>query len=995
MMYFSARHSFHQFLSGIFFCVLFLLAAGSTTAQRFSFHNLNVDEGLVQSQATCLAQDKTGNLWIGTLGGLSRYDGKNFTNFTVRNGLQSNAVYAIAVDASGSVWIGGQQGISRYDGSKFTHFGKQQQSTRLNNNNQQIQVLSDTIWWRVQGDLYYITKGKIKYFVAPGPTGYVSAILVEKNGLWLAKDGILYHQMNARWDTILFALPPEQNAPTILRLYRDKDKTMWVGTNAGLYKVEQGQLVGHPVNDVQIMPQPVISSLSTDKTGALWLGTNSGIIKIAGNIVQYYNKHNGLSDNNFFDILTDNEGNVWMASDGQGVFRYSGTPFSGLDESMGLPSAQVMAIASDGGDSLFLGTYDAGLYVFKDEEVNKLEIPSSPAPAITSLCYTSGAKLWIGTRGRGLWSYQNEVFRQYKAPDRNFPSNFIQCLYQDAEKRLWIGFNNGAMVLENDSFRTVISKNESVVSFLTIGKDSVLIATYKKGGLQLYSGGIVSDFITNTAIDSSSVQCFVLKDKELWMGCNDNGVIRYNMVTHKARIINKNDGLRSDFIYNITTDNDSNIWVGTGFGIHKIKMADDDEPQITFYGKAQGITGMESNINAVLKQPDGSIWFGTTNGAIHYQPHTTVISGEPTNIILQSVKLTGETNIDRSWYDSSDTWYGIPYNLRLPFKKNNISFSFQAITLSGAEQVSYRYHLDGLESPWSDWSSTNSVTYSALPPGSYVFHVQCRGADGLNIKELTYPFEIITPFQKTKWFRYAVLGACILLGITLQYIISSRKQRRMKLLAKLRSEEQAKIRLRTAEDFHDEIGNKLTRINVLTNVLKSKIELNPDSTRILGQIEDNTSELYSGTRDILWSLKPSNDNLYEILHRIRDFGTELFQDTEIEFKFMGSDEKWRKFRLPMDMSRNLIMIFKEAFNNALKYSKAKTVTMDVMLKNKNVLQILLKDDGHGFDPQTVVRGNGLNNMNLRATRMNGKLYIDSRKDKGTIINLSFKIPPNR
>src|ERR1019366_7774814 len=127
------------------------------------------------------------------------------------------------------------------------------------------------------------------------------------------------------------------------------------------------------------------------------------------------------------------------------------------------------------------------------------------------------------------------------------------------------------------------------------------------------------------------------------------------------------------------------------------------------------------------------------------------------------------------------------------------------------------------------------------------------------------------------------------------------------------------------------------------------------------------------TRDILWSLKPSNDNLYEILHRIRDFGGELFQDTEVNFTFTVTDEKWRKYRLPMDMSRNLIMIFKEALNNCLKYAHAKNVTLEVHLKSKHVLQMVLKDDGQGFDIHSIKKGNGINNMNVRAERLNGKL----------------------
>ena len=205
----------------------------------------------------------------------------------------------------------------------------------------------------------------------------------------------------------------------------------------------------------------------------------------------------------------------------------------------------------------------------------------------------------------------------------------------------------------------------------------------------------------------------------------------------------------------------------------------------------------------------------------------------------------------------------------------------------------------------------------------------------------------------------------------------------------------AKIRLRTAEDFHDEIGNKLTRINVLANVLKSKVPQTPDVTRILGQIEENAGLLYGGTKDILWSLKPSNDNLYEILMRINDFGAELFGDTEVKFTFDGVNEKWRNYRLPMDMSRNLIMIFKEALNNVLKYAAANNVSIEVILRGKDILQLQLKDDGKGFDVKNVTRGNGIQNMQTRAGRINGKLYVDSRPGKGTILSLTFKIPRNR
>ncbi|MBW7912681.1 MAG: hypothetical protein H3C54_03025 [Taibaiella sp.] len=450
--------------------------------------------------------------------------------------------------------------------------------------------------------------------------------------------------------------------------------------------------------------------------------------------------------------------------------------------------------------------------------------------------------------------------------------------------------------------------------------------------------------------------------------------------------------MQSDFIYNIITDKNEDVWAGTGYGIHKIQMQGSN-PVVTFYGKEQGITGMESNQNASCLMPDGTLWFGTTKGAVHIDPDKELTLPQPISIVLQSVKLFGDDIRDSTYYDSLDNWYNVPYQLELPPKKNNITFTFKGITLSGSTQLLYRYRIDGLDAPWSDWTSLNSVTYSAMPPGKYTLLVECKTINGKEVKSLDYPFEIITPLHKTTWFSFGIFIVCILAGIGIQYMLNKRKQARLALVDKLRREEQAKVRQRTAEDFHDEVGNKLTRINVLTNVLMQKLgDVSPDKKRLIEQIQENTAQLYSGTKDILWSLQATNDNLYEILHRIHHFGNELFSDTHISFSFTGNEQEWQQYKLPLDMSRNLIMIFKEALNNCLKYADATQVTMEAELKEGNILHIALTDNGKGFNVEEVVKGNGLNNMRNRTERLKGKLYIDSKPGHGTVINLHFRLP---
>ena len=146
-------------------------------------------------------------------------------------------------------------------------------------------------------------------------------------------------------------------------------------------------------------------------------------------------------------------------------------------------------------------------------------------------------------------------------------------------------------------------------------------------------------------------------------------------------------------------------------------------------------------------------------------------------------------------------------------------------------------------------------------------------------------------------------------------------------------------------------------------------------------------QLYAGTRDILWSLQPSNDNLFEILNHVADLARDLFSETEISFSFSGNEERFKEHKMPLDKSRNFIMIWKEALNNCMKYSGAKNVLLQV--QSHEDIQIRLVDDGKGFIKKSAANGNGLKNMNARANRLGGHLEILSNPDKGTQIILTL------
>ncbi|MCB0698849.1 MAG: hypothetical protein H6551_11635 [Chitinophagales bacterium] len=972
--------------SRVWLMMILCVCVSSAYAQHYPFYNLGVENGLIQSQVTSMAQDKEGHLWVGTYGGVSRYDGNSFTNYTVRKGLLSNTIQTIATDKNDNLWIGGPKGLSRYDGKNFQHYLFETPENNSSDQLREIKVAGDnTIWCYTNSNVYTVRDGKTQKVTLPDTGIVVTSILPYNDTLLVStNNGKIFRRINNNWDTLYYHIPGLVRAPLFTtEMYRTTSGHVYVASRSGFFEFVNDTIKAVRADGKPIYNIPFIS-IAEDNEGAIWLGS-AGAYRIKNGKMEHFNRENGFSDNAITSIITDNEGNVWFGSDGQGLYRFSGSRFSIMDESTGLASEQVVSVASTPKGRIYIGTYVDGLYSFYNNQINKVPFGHSNV-YITSLAPIGENDVWIGTNGLGLWHLKGGERVNHHRPE--IMSNTIISLYKDTSGRLWIGTGYGAMVYKNGKFENIDAGTVGIMSFVTIGQDSVLMAT--SSGLQLYHDGSVTPFTTGTPMDKSGPQCLAVQGRNLWVGTRDNGIVYYNLDNGKHFVLNNDNGLQSDFIYNIIEDNNKNIWVGTGFGIHKIEMRN-GQPEVTFYGKEQGIKGMESNHNAATKTPDGSLWFGTMKGLVHIDPEEQLQQPSPTNIVLQSIKLFGDDISDTTYYDSTNKWYGVPYELHLPYKKNNITFTFRGISLSGADRLLYRYRMQGLEAPVSDWTNLNSITYSALPPGKYKLHVECKATNGDEIKSLTYPFEIITPFHKTRWFSIGILALCILAGITIQYILNVRKQNRLALVEKLRREEQAKVRQRTAEDFHDEVGNKLTRINVLTNVLKQKLgPPSPDTSKIINQIQENTQLLYSGTRDILWSLQPENDNLLEIVHRIRDFGTDLFDNTNTAFKYLGADTALHSYKLPLDMSRNLVMICKEAMNNALKYSGATEVKLQVSLKD-DILHLMLSDNGTGFNVNEVTRGNGLNNMRNRTKRLDGKLYIDSKQGSGTSINLHFKL----
>lgn len=957
-------------------------------AQRLPFFNLKVENGLIQSQATCLAQDRFGNLWIGTLGGISRYDGKKIRNYTVSDGLLSNNIIDIEFLHSGELIISTGKSVQIFNGSSFYEI-------KIDTKNSATLVSS--FCQTSSQKIYCLQKGTIckvdlkSKSIVPIKTKNTFTTLQVVNGKFLAASTtgeIDEIDENSGLPNKIIAQNNESFL-VVIKMFEDSKKRFWLLCNKGLYVQEHKTYKPYTLKGRQAILAPLLSA-SEDNLGHLWFNSIQGAFRLKDSSINYYNQENGLSNNILYDNLRDREGNIWMSSDGEGIFRYSSEPFISFDEHSGLPNKQVTGITGNKNGEVFFASYQSKLSSYqlggKIKVINNSLIQND---IITALRYQEGKGLWIGTRNTGLYLYnQNGLLKRFDEKGILSAQSSITTICTDNQNKLFVGVGKGLLCIE-DNKTTNINIHESTPNCIcAIGNDSILASSNE--GFYLIKNYTATIWRPNKLLDSIAVQTMTSKGNKIYIGTTEKGVIIYNRQTNEVLHINSKNGLSSDFIYNLLLDKNNNLWAGTGRGICKIILGDKEtEFKSVIYGKANGIIGLESNSNASYEDNQQHLWFGTTEGVSCFFPSAKPTKAKVVSIVLESVKLFGGKNIDSNLYQKSTSWYGVPENLNLPYRLNNISFAFQAITLSPADKILYQYFLEGASKNWSEWSEENSINFSALEPGNYTLKVKCKINDDIQSQAvLNYSFKIKTPFHKSIWFVVSIIGLAILTGVYLQYAANKRKLNRLKREDLLRKEEQSRVRERTAEDFHDEVGNKLTRINVLTSVLKSKIDSsNIEAERILQQIQDNSQQLYAGTRDILWSLQPSNDNLFEILNHVGDLARELFSETEITFQLSGNAESFRNYKMPLDKSRNFIMIWKEALNNCMKYASAKKVLMQVLVLNDRSIQIRLIDDGKGFDATTITNGNGLKNMSTRAKRLDAQFEIRSTLNNGTQIIL--------
>lgn len=1010
------------------------------------FEKISVDDGLSQSTVFSVCQDSKGYMWFGTLEGLNRYDGYNFTVFKANQyksgSLASSTIFRIYEDRHSNLWLGTLGGgLNRFnrDRENFTAWLHNPSDPGSLSNNNVRAIFEDSrgnLWIGTNNglNLFNPSSGKFqRFYSVPGDSGSLSSSYI--------------------WS-----------------VFEDNQHRLWIGTYGGLnkynYATGKFKRFVHDPADGKSLSNNYVWDIFQDHKGRLWIGTNNGLNlfnPLKGTFKIFRNEQgnpNSISQNNIWKIFEDKTGRLWVGTLGGGlnliseigeekfVFtRFQSTPY----DAGSLSHNYVWSMYEDRSGVLWIGT-DIGLnkYDSKKEKFRHFKNdPHNPNSLthneVTSIYVDAGNTVWIGTRnGLDMYEPWSGNFKHYKNKpgiSGSLSNNYIRALYEDREGKLWIGTNGGGLnILDRKTGRFSqfkvgpgkgpISDNDVTAIFedktgvMWIGTLAGLNKYDRKTGkFTVYlsdpsnPSSLSHDYVYSICEDASGYLWIgtlggglnrfdpvkgefrriqnqpgnpnslsnnyvwtIFQDPAvspgiLWIGTND-GLNRYDIRKNQFTVYNAKDGFVNNVIYGILDDSRKNLWLSTNKGLIRFNPADGS---LRTYTVGDGLQSSQFNGGAFFKTVKQEMFFGGINGFNSFFPDSI-----RDNSFIPPIEITDFLIFNRSV--KNDDTFGLNKSLTesgaitLKYDQSVFSIEFAALHYSNPGGNKYAYRLEGFDKDWNYCQTRRYVTYTNLDPGVYIFRVIGSNNDGVwNTKGASVRIEVLPPYWKTWWFQLIIVLA--ILGF-----IWSAFAIRMRYLLDIE-----RLRLKISADLHDDIGTRLTEISMLSDIASS-IECEKGSGEIketVKKIGGIARSLIDNMSDIIWLINPKKDSLYELFLKLRDSYEEIFYHSQILFH-IDDMEFLEQIKLPIEYRKHLYLIFKEALNNSLKYSRCSEISIRAKL-NGRMLEITLNDNGTGFDPQKPQSGNGLGNMKTRAEMIKGNLTIISGKGGGTVIKFSGHI----
>ncbi|MCU0433758.1 MAG: PAS domain S-box protein [Bacteroidia bacterium] len=760
---------------GLFLCTF-------VYGQQYNFRNYSVNNGLPHTQVSCIFQDSSGYIWVGSEGGLSRFDGNAFETFTFGEQLPGSNVTAVdqinegiliatnkalcvfkggkfkaypfpanagfkrvnlfVRGSHGELLLGTDKGLWKYENHKYSFIATSTPLDQLSIRSAYLDSHKKLWIGSAQNGLFCLVNNKQTYTNQPFPdqdklaSNRIRGITeIDNRTFWIAtSDKGLFSYDGQTMNQVV--LPETIKTSYITSMMRDASGDIWLGTwGNGLLHYHNG--IFRRLSKKNGLSDDVILSVLSDKQGNIWLGTfQQGLIFFYGEMFISYTTKDGLPDNNVRSLITDVSGDVWIATVG-GVSRFDGTEITTWTEAEGLSYNRVGALATDDKGNVYAGTMSGELNIFRPGS-NKPEVvftdPDNSPGEILTLCMSRNGVLWIGSASKGLFRYVNGKIEYYNTGNQ-LQGVVIWSLYEDGEGIIWMGTSRGLFKLDNGN---VVRPKERKSK----DQEELDQAVYDVEGDETY----------------------------IYIATHRSGVWRYHRKEEKYQLLDKQEGLGSDFTRGILFQPGASVmYVTTILGLDRIVFRDQDQ-LVQHYWHSDGIGTSNFTPGSAATDEKGRIWLGSVDGVVVYSPGLSRLRNLLPHLEFKELLLYNQKVPDWSPYSDSLMKDGMPAAPVFPYNMNNLTFIFTGIQFGTGMNMNFEYQLLGHDTGWVKLSSGNSVNFNGLAPGEYIFQVRARNTDGYLSEVRNFSFSVSPPFWKTSWFFLMATGIIIIVILVLIYV---------------------------------------------------------------------------------------------------------------------------------------------------------------------------------------------------------------------------------
>jgi ligand-binding sensor domain-containing protein len=770
-------------------------AAAGGERERMSFH-YDVDfwreaEGLPQSRIRGIVQTRDGYLWLGSAGGLVRFDGASFTLFNDQTGsLKDNEVWALKEDDEGGLWIGTiSGGVTRLKEGNFTTYTtadglpgdlvRQIDTDRAGN-----------IWVATSRGVGRSSQGGFRAFTTNDGLAHdfvVRICAIPAQGVF-AIAGNKLHRFAADRFVVVEGVIDETDG-RVSNLSGGSDGSLWITFEGSLVKrLKDGRLTRYT---------PEVNARSgniyEDRQGETWLGSRDGLLRLhEGKFVPVLPAETTAKLGAVYDMCSDREGGLWLGLEANGLARLRRTQFTTLTAENGLPQDSTRSVLQDSRGDIWIGTASGFARDRKGEVTAYRELEGAPIATVTSIAEDKAGNLWIGAGGELL-----KIIGGKLAKDPTWTRVFdIKTIYCDPQGRMWIGTDGDGLFRYADGNITVFRTQDGLPSnqirgILADRQGALWVATFG-AGVSRFADGKFTTYTSKEGLGSNWVAA-IHEDAAgaLWFTTR-GGLSRLRdgrFVTYRAK-----DGLLTNSIGTMLEDGRGDFWFSCGLGIFRVSaadfrdLADGKIPRLRSH--AYGISdGMRTTTFAGGNQPgacrtsDGRLLFCSLKGLVTVDPGNLFSNPHVPPVYIETVAIDKQA-------------VPLAHPAEIAPGAGEVEIHYTALSYLAPGKVRFRYQLIGFDKDWVEAGTRRFAYYASLPAGHFTFRVIACNNDGVwNQTGAAFSFRLRPHLYQTGWFYLlCLLGLIGLIGAVYELRVLRLKAREKELQERV-AEAVAKVKV--------------------------------------------------------------------------------------------------------------------------------------------------------------------------------------------------------